>query len=232
MATVSDSKAIAAAALRSDRFRLEREGDWQRLEAIVTRIEKGRLRKISDEDLLALPVLYRTVASSLSIARETSLDAATLAYLEGLAQRAWFQVYGPRASLGGWFKRFLGGELRLDVEAARQAVALLAGPLGYSGAGGPVALADGILSIATVIMAGAIKKVSVQHGLDPRDFVLFCYGGGGPLHASALAHELSIPSIVIPPDWACWISTWRKCAPCHQTRHPAASNTYRYRTCC
>ena len=110
MATVSDSKAIAAAALRSDRFRLEREGDWQRLEAIVTRIEKGRLRKIADEDLLALPVLYRTVASSLSIARETSLDAATLAYLEGLAQRAWFQVYGPRASLGGWLRRFLGGE--------------------------------------------------------------------------------------------------------------------------
>lgn len=105
-----DNEAIAAAALRSDRFRLEREADWQRLEAIVTRIEKGRLRKISDEDLLALPVLYRTVASSLSIARETSLDAATLAYLEGLAQRAWFQVYGPRASLGGWLRRFLGGE--------------------------------------------------------------------------------------------------------------------------
>ena len=105
-----DNEAIAAAALRSDRFRLEREADWQRLEAIVTRIEKGRLRKISDEDLLALPVPYRTVASSLSIARETSLDAATLAYLEGLAQRAWFQVYGPRASLGGWLRRFLGGE--------------------------------------------------------------------------------------------------------------------------
>jgi N-methylhydantoinase A len=96
--------------------------------------------------------------------------------------------------------RFLGGELRLDVEAARQAVGRLAGPLGYKGASGVVALADGILSIATVIMAGAIKKVSVQHGLDPRDFVLFCYGGGGPLHASALAHELSIPTIVIPPE--------------------------------
>jgi N-methylhydantoinase A len=35
---------------------------------------------------------------------------------------------------------------------------------------------------------------------DPRDFVLFCYGGGGPLHTSALARELSIPTVVIPPE--------------------------------
>ena len=61
-------------------------------------------------------------------------------------------------------------------------------------------MADGILSIATVIMAGAIKQISVEHGLDPRDFVLFCYGGGGPLHATALARELSIPTVVIPPE--------------------------------
>ena len=109
--------AIEAAALRSDRFRQEREGDWQRLEAIVRRMEAGRLRKLSDQDVLDLPVLYRTVASSLSIARETSLDAATLAYLEGLVQRAWFLVYGPRASLGSWFRRFLGGEWSRAVRA-------------------------------------------------------------------------------------------------------------------
>ena len=73
-------------------------------------MEKGRVRKVSDEDLLALPVLYRTVASSLSVARETSLDAATLAYLETLVQRAWFLVYGPRVGLTGWLRRFLGGK--------------------------------------------------------------------------------------------------------------------------
>jgi uncharacterized membrane protein SpoIIM required for sporulation len=54
-------------------------------------------------------VLYRTVASSLSVARETSLDAATLGYLESLIQRAWFLVYGPRVSLVGWLRRFFGG---------------------------------------------------------------------------------------------------------------------------
>jgi uncharacterized membrane protein SpoIIM required for sporulation len=102
-------RSIAAAALRSDRFRLEREADWTRLEDIVTKMEKGRLRRVSDEDLLALPGLYRTVASSLSIARETSLDAATLAYLEALVMRAWFVVYGPRSSLGAWLRGFLGG---------------------------------------------------------------------------------------------------------------------------
>jgi len=101
--------AIEAAALRSDRFRQEREADWKRLEAIVRRMEKGRLRGLTDEEVLELPVLYRTVASSLSIARETSLDSATLAYLEALVQRAWFLVYGPRASLGTWLRRFLGG---------------------------------------------------------------------------------------------------------------------------
>lgn len=103
------TSAAEQAALRSDRFRIEREGDWKRLEAIVTRMEKGRLSRISDEDVLALPALYRTVASSLAIARETSLDRATLTYLEGLTQRAWFLVYGPRQSLGTWFRRFLGG---------------------------------------------------------------------------------------------------------------------------
>lgn len=107
----AERQAVAAeqAALRSDRFRIEREADWARLDDIVTRIERGRLRRISDDDLLALPVLYRTVASSLSIARETSLDRATIAYLEVLTQRAWFVVYGPRASLGNWFRGFLGG---------------------------------------------------------------------------------------------------------------------------
>ncbi|HZF46629.1 MAG TPA: stage II sporulation protein M [Sphingomonadaceae bacterium] len=100
---------IEAAALRSDRFRLEREQDWKRLEAILKRMESGRLRKVPDEDLLELPALYRTAASSLAIARETSLDAATLAYLESLVQRAWFQVYGPRSSLIGWLRRFFGG---------------------------------------------------------------------------------------------------------------------------
>ena len=97
--------------------------------------------------------------------------------------------------------RFLGGEMSLGVESARGAIAArTAEPLGYEGEAGLIRTADGIVSIATVLMAGAIRQVSVERGLDPRDFVLFAYGGGGPLHASALARELSIPAIVVPPE--------------------------------
>jgi N-methylhydantoinase A len=96
---------------------------------------------------------------------------------------------------------FLGGEMKLDVGAAQEAVReKIATPLGYSGDRGITQMADGIISIATVLMAGAIRKISVEHGLDPRDFILFSYGGGGPLHSCALAHELSIPTVVIPPE--------------------------------
>lgn len=108
---VAPSPEIEAAVLRSDRFRLQREGDWRRLEEIVKRMESGRLRRLSDEDVLALPTLYRTAASSLAVARETSLDAATLVYLEALVQRAWFQVYGPRQGFVRWLRGFLGGGL-------------------------------------------------------------------------------------------------------------------------
>ncbi|MDE0030546.1 MAG: hydantoinase/oxoprolinase family protein [Deltaproteobacteria bacterium] len=97
--------------------------------------------------------------------------------------------------------RFLGGELSLGLDAARRTIAeRTTTPLGYQGEEGLIRTAGGIVSIATVLMAGAIRQVSVEHGLDPRDFVLFAYGGGGPLHASALARELSIPSVVIPPE--------------------------------
>ncbi|MBM3595962.1 MAG: stage II sporulation protein M [Alphaproteobacteria bacterium] len=109
--------AIEDAALRSDRFRFEREADWKRLEAIVARMERGQLYRLSDEDVQALPVLYRTAASSLSVAREISLDAATRAYLEALVQRAWFVVYGPRSSLGTWLRGFIGGGWSASVRA-------------------------------------------------------------------------------------------------------------------
>ncbi|MFZ1741435.1 MAG: stage II sporulation protein M [Pontixanthobacter sp.] len=115
-AAIEATSDIEAAALRSDRFRLEREGEWQRLEDILKELEKGRLRKLSDEDVLALPALYRMAASSLAVARDTSLDAATLGYLESLVQRAWFQVYGPRMGLIAWLRKFLGGNLSRSIQ--------------------------------------------------------------------------------------------------------------------
>ena len=98
-------------------------------------------------------------------------------------------------------QRFLGGELTLTSDMAKRALAeRIATPLGYTGEQGVIEMAEGSLAIATVTMAGAIRRVSIEHGLDPRDFVLFAYGGCGPLHAAALAHELSIPTVVVPPE--------------------------------
>lgn len=83
--------------LRSSRFRAEREAEWTRLEALVRRVENGSLTRLSDEDLLALPELYRAALSSLSTARSISLDQAMIDYLEALCTRAYFVVYGARA---------------------------------------------------------------------------------------------------------------------------------------
>jgi N-methylhydantoinase A len=98
-------------------------------------------------------------------------------------------------------ERFQGGEMRLDVDGARRALANgLGESLGYGGEQRLLELARGILSIAAVKMSDAIKRITVERGLDPRDFVLFSYGGGGPLHSADLARELAIPLVLIPPE--------------------------------
>ncbi len=100
--------------LKSHRFRAEREDDWRRLEALLRKAERGGARRLTDEELLAAPLLYRAAVSSLSVARATSLDANLIAYLEGLATRAYFFVYGVRAHLGDR----LAGFFRHDWPAA------------------------------------------------------------------------------------------------------------------
>ncbi len=92
---------------------------------------------------------------------------------------------------------FLGGEMALDADAARRAIALrVAEPLGLD----PLAAASGIVEIANAHMIAAMRLVSVQRGYDPRDFVLVAFGGAGPLHANALARELGIPIVLVPPS--------------------------------
>ena len=93
-------------AFSSRGFREEREESWQQLETLVQRIEKRSVRALSDDELLALPILYRSTLSSLSIARETSLDAQLIDYLEALCTRAYFVVYGARQSLHARIWRF------------------------------------------------------------------------------------------------------------------------------
>lgn len=90
---------------------------------------------------------------------------------------------------------FLGGEMRLDREAAAHALRLrLAEKLDVD----LERAASGMLEVATSSMANVVRQVTLQRGLDPRDFTLFAYGGGGPLHASAVARELSIGTVIVP----------------------------------
>lgn len=80
-------------------FRSEREGDWTAFDALLTRAEKRSPNALSDDELLSLPVLYRSTLSSLSVARATSLDQALIAYLESLSLRGYFYLYGARRGL-------------------------------------------------------------------------------------------------------------------------------------
>ena len=89
---------------------------------------------------------------------------------------------------------FLGGEMGLDVAASEAAVDGLAETLSMD----RLATAEGIVTIVNANMANAIRSRTVQKGLDPRDFALVAFGGGGPLQAVDVAAMLSIPEVIIP----------------------------------
>ncbi len=98
--------------------------------------------------------------------------------------------------LGHLPPRLLGGEMELDVEAARTAVQTIADAMGLASAEDA---AEGILAIVNENMAGALRLVSVQRGHDPRDFALVAYGGAGPLHANAVAELMGSFPVIVPP---------------------------------
>jgi N-methylhydantoinase A len=91
---------------------------------------------------------------------------------------------------------FLGGEMEIIPELARQAIQEhLADPLDL-----PLhEAAQGVLDVVNASMVRILRVVSVTRGFDPRDFTLVAYGGAGPLHAGDLAQELGIRQLIIPP---------------------------------
>ena len=97
---------IDAPLVNATRFRQAHSGDWDRLDALVTRLEKKSIRSLGDDDLLELPALYRTTLSSLAVARDTSLDKSLITYLEQLCTRAYFQIYGVQTPAGRQILRF------------------------------------------------------------------------------------------------------------------------------
>jgi N-methylhydantoinase A len=91
-------------------------------------------------------------------------------------------------------ERFLGGSMWLDRALAQAAVGTIGRTLGLA----PAATALGIATIADGAMSLAVRAVSLDRGIDPRDTTLIAFGGAGPLHALAIAREISIPRVVIP----------------------------------
>jgi N-methylhydantoinase A len=89
---------------------------------------------------------------------------------------------------------FAGGTMTLDVEAASDAVAALAQELHL----GVEELAEGICDVVNAKMAQAIRTLTVEKGIEPRDFALVAFGGAGAMHAAFLARELEIREVIVP----------------------------------
>ena len=90
---------------------------------------------------------------------------------------------------------FLGGTMRLDVDAAHRSLSRLGGSMGVDAA----TAARGVLRYVVAQMSHALRLVTLRRGHDPRDFTFVAFGGAGPLHAALLARELGVARTVIPP---------------------------------
>ena len=89
---------------------------------------------------------------------------------------------------------FLRVDMKIDPSLSKKALEKLGAQLGYNAQ----QMAAGIIQIANVTMSGALRRVSIERGKDPRDFTVVAYGGNGPLHAAELAEELGVKSLIIP----------------------------------
>jgi N-methylhydantoinase A len=104
-------------------------------------------------------------------------------------------VTDAHVALGTIRAEHMSDEVRLDVGAARAAVAALAKRAGAS----PERAAEAMIAAADAAVARALRRVSVERGIDPRSCVLVAFGGGGPLHACGLADRLGMTRVLVPP---------------------------------
>ncbi len=99
--------------------------------------------------------------------------------------------------LGRLGESLIGGDMTLQRDLAVEAIERrVAAPLGL----GVTEAAAAVIRVANANMADAVRLTSIRRGHDPRDFALVVFGGAGPLHGAALARELSIPTVLVPPS--------------------------------
>ena len=120
-------------------------------------------------------------------------DPGPLCYAKGGAD---VTITDAHVVLGRIPPHLLGGEIPLDVDAARTGVEALAGELGLT----PEACAAGVLEISAWNQANALRQVTVKRGLDVRDFTLTTFGGSGSLLLCRLMDILGIPTVLVPPN--------------------------------
>jgi N-methylhydantoinase A/oxoprolinase/acetone carboxylase beta subunit len=104
-------------------------------------------------------------------------------------------VTDAHIALGNIRDARLSGGVRLDTDAAEQAIGALATRLGAP----PDRVAKAIIATADASMARALRRVSVERGVDPRDCTLVAFGGGGPLHGCGLAEQVGARRVLVPP---------------------------------
>jgi uncharacterized membrane protein SpoIIM required for sporulation len=202
----------APALVNASRFRSAHESDWQRLDELVTRIEKKSIRALSDDDILALPLLYRTALSSLAVARDTSLDRALIVYLEQLCTRAYFQIYGVQTSawrqLGRFFARGWPEAVQslwretlvcvlLTIASAVVAFLLVSGEPGWFYSIIPEKLADGRDPSATAEALRATLYDRKEDGLATFAAFLFTHNSQLAIFAFALGFAFAVPTVLL-----------------------------------
>jgi uncharacterized membrane protein SpoIIM required for sporulation len=199
--------------LKSYRFRAEREADWRRLEALLARAEGRGAAGLSDDQLLAAPVLYRAALSSLSVARATSLDQGLIDYLESLCARAYFFVYGARSTLferlGGFFARDWPRAVQslwretlvsvgLTATGAVAAFILATQDPDWFGAFVPAELAgDRGPGASTAALRATLFDKGGGHSLSTFATYLFTHNAGIALFAFALGFALCLPTALL-----------------------------------
>ena len=172
---------------------------------------KGEVRRTQESELERLPVkvpmvdIHTLGAGGGSIAwidpggalrvgpQSAGADPGPACYGNGGAEATVTDANLVLGRLGA--TSLLGGTMTLDVELARQVISgRIAEPLGLT----VEEAAEGIVQVVNASMVKGIRVVSVSKGYDPREFCLVAFGGAGPLHASELADEMDIPSVLVP----------------------------------
>jgi uncharacterized membrane protein SpoIIM required for sporulation len=179
--------------LPSTAFRREREATWRELDRLLSKLEARGLSALSAREVADLPHLYRTTLSSLSLARSISLDKNLVEYLETLATRGYFGVYGPTRRLGDTVVSFFARDFPSAVHAFRWHLALAAGLLLVGFLVGWVAVARDSELYFSLVPAG------LAQGRDPlasteylRDSLYGADHGSGEFATWLFVHNASV----------------------------------------